>query len=65
MLRDNLILGACMHRRGWLEELEETLHDHAFEKLCVARLIVRKTGDLGTRRGEQVLQMLLSAMQET
>jgi hypothetical protein len=60
--RDRLVLGARIYRRGRLEELEETLHDHAFKKLSVARLIVCKSGDLGPRRGEKVLQMLLSAV---
>jgi hypothetical protein len=60
--RDGLVLGARICRRGRLEELEEALHDHAFEELSVTRLIVCKSGDLSPRRGEKVLQMLLSAV---
>ena len=62
--RDGLVLGARIHRRRRLEELQEALHDHALEELDVARLVVGKPCDLSARGGEEVLQMLLPAVQE-
>ncbi len=62
--RDGRVLGARIHRRGRLEELKEALHDHALKELDIACLLVREVGDLGARQGEEVLQVLLPAVQE-
>lgn len=60
--RDSLVLGTRIHRRRRLEELKKALHDHAFEKLDVTRLVVGEARDLSARRGEEVLQVLLPAV---
>jgi hypothetical protein len=55
---------ARMHSRGGLCELEEGLHDDPFEKLREARLIPSQLRDLAACNLEEILKVLLAAVEQ-